>query len=80
MLKKANFTVKFSVSETDMQEDYCLSYRTEEWDYLSDEQRIKPSFTHIQQAKQCIAKDLGCHRHNVDVNEIYKIHNHLIIE
>ena len=80
MLKKANFTVKFCVDNTNMQEDYWLSYRTEEWDYLSDEQRLKSSLTHIQQAKQCIAKDLGCHRHNVEIKEIYKIHNHLIIK
>lgn len=80
MLKRANFTIKFSVDGIDMQEEYSLSYRTEEWDNLLDNERLNPSLTHIQQAKQYIAKDLGVRRHWVTVNNICKTHNHLIIE
>lgn len=58
MLKRANFTIKFSIDGIDMQEEYSLSYRTEEWDNLLDNERLKPSLTHIQQAKQYIANHL----------------------
>ena len=80
MLKRANFTIKFSVDGIDMQEEYSLSYRTEEWDNLLDNERLNPSLTHIQQAKQYIAKDLGVRRYWVTVNNICKIYNHLILE
>jgi hypothetical protein len=80
MLKRANFTIKFSIDGIDMQEEYSLSYRTEEWDNLLDNERLNPSLTHIQQAKQYIAKDLGVRRYWVTVNNICKTHNHLIIE
>ena len=80
MLKRTNFTIKFSVDVIYMQEEYSLSYRTEEWDNLLDNERLKPSLTHIQQAKQYIAKDLGVRRNLVTVNNICKIHNHLILE
>lgn len=86
MLKAHRFHVKFTVhtimsegGDVAMEEDYTLSYRTEEWEPESPN-NLKFSKTHIQGATGIIAKDLGVHRSQIRVTDIYKVHNSLIIE
>lgn len=86
MLQIHRFHVKFHVhalpsegGSVDMEEDYILSYRTEEWEPESPN-NLKLSKTHIQGATGIIAKDLGVHRSQIRVTDIYKVHNSLIIE
>jgi hypothetical protein len=63
-----------------MEEDYTLSYRTEEWEPEKLKNNLKLSKTHIQGATGIIAKDLGVHRSQIRITDIYKVHNSLIIE
>ena len=96
MLKAHKFHVKFTVhtimseggqilsyviqgGNVTMEEDYTLSYRTEEWEPESPN-NLKFSKTHIQGATGIIAKDLGVHRSQIRITDIYKVHNSLIIE
>lgn len=71
MLKAHRFHVKFTVhtimsegGDVTMEEDYTLSYRTEEWEPESPN-NLKFSKTHIQGATGIIAKDLGVHRSQI---------------
>lgn len=86
MLKVHGFHIKFTVhtimsegGDVAMEEDYTLSYRTEEWEPESPN-NLKLSKTHIQGATGIIAKDLGVRRSQIRVTDIYKVHNSLIIE
>lgn len=86
MLKVHRFHIKFIVhtimsegGDVAMEEDYTLSYRTEEWEPESTD-NLKLSKTHIQGATGIIAKDLGVHRSQIRITDIYKVHNSLIIE
>lgn len=81
MLKAHKFHVKFTVhtimsegGDVTMEEDYTLSYRTEEWEPESPN-NLKFSKTHIQGATGIIAKDLGVHRSQIRITDIYKVHN-----
>lgn len=86
MLRVHRFHIKFTVhtimsegGDVSMEEDYTLSYRTEEWEPESPN-NLKFSKTHIQGATGIIAKDLGVHRSQIRITDIYKVHNSLIIE
>lgn len=87
MLQAQRFHVKFTVyslmseggEAVAMEEDYTLSYRTEEWEPESP-CNLKLSKTHIQGATGIIAKDLGVRRSQITITDIYKVHNNLIIE
>lgn len=86
MLRAQRFHVKFTVyslisegGSVDMEEDYPLTYRTEEWEPESPN-NLKLSKTHIQGATGIIAKDLGVTRSRIMITDIYKVHNSLIIE
>ena len=72
-------TIMSEGGDVTMEEDYTLSYRTEEWEPESPN-NLKFSKTHIQGATGIIAKDLGVHRSQIRITDIYKVHNSLIIE
>ena len=85
MLRVHRFHIKFTVhtimsegGDVAMEEDYTLSYRTEEWEPESPN-NLKFSKTHIQGATGIIAKDLGVHRSQIRITDIYKVHNSLIM-
>lgn len=86
MLKNHKFHVKFHIytlpsegGSIDMEEDYVLAYRTEEWEPESPN-NLKLAKTHIQAATGAIAKDLGVRRSMIMITDIYKIHNSNIID
>ena len=86
MLKAHRFHIKFTVhtimsegGDVAMEEDYTLSYRTEEWEPESPN-NLKLAKTHIQAATGAIAKDLGVRRSMIMITDIYKIHNSNIID
>lgn len=58
MLKIHRFHVSFTIQGVQFDEEYSLPYRTEEWELLTEEERLKNNLTHIQAAKGIIAKEL----------------------
>lgn len=72
MLKSGLFSVVFKVEGIKFREEYNLLYRTEE-DYVKNS-------TLYQQATNAVSKDLKVVRHKVDIINIMKIHNDLILE
>lgn len=51
MLKIHRFHVSFTIQGVQFDEEYSLPYRTEEWELLTEEERLKNNLTHIQAAK-----------------------------
>ena len=80
MLKIHKFHISFTIQGVQFDEEYSLPYRTEEWELLTEEERLKNNLTHIQAAKGIIAKDLNTFRSHIEINQIVKIHNSLIID
>ena len=72
MLKSGLFSVVFKVERVKFREEYNLLYRTEE-DYVKNS-------TLYQQATNAVSKDLKVVRHKVDIINIMRIHNDLILE
>ena len=72
MLKSGLFSVVFKVEGVEFREEYNLLYRTEE-DYVKNS-------TLYQQATNAVSKDLKVVRRNVDIINIMRIHNDLILE
>lgn len=72
MLKSGLFSVVFKVEGVEFREEYNLLYRTEE-DYVKNS-------TLYQQATNVVSKDLKVVRRNVDIINIMRIHNDLILE
>ena len=72
MLKSGLFSVVFKVDGVEFREEYNLAYRTEE-DYVKNS-------TLYQQAANAVAKDLKVIRCKVDIINIMRIHNDLILE
>lgn len=70
----------FIIQGVQFDEEYSLPYRTEERELLTEEERLKNNLTHIQAAKGIIAKDLNSFRSHIEINQIVKIHNSLIID
>ena len=80
MLKMHKFYVSFTIQDVQFNEEYSLPYRTEEWELLTEKERLKNNLTHIQAAKGIIAKDLNTFRSHIEISQIVKIHNSLIID
>lgn len=72
MAKSGLFSVIFKVEGVEFREEYNLLYRTEE-DYVKNS-------TLYQQATNAVSKDLKVVRHKVDIINIMRIHNDLILE
>nr|UVM83069.1 MAG: hypothetical protein [Bacteriophage sp.]UWF95985.1 MAG: hypothetical protein [Bacteriophage sp.] len=72
MLKSGLFSVVFKVEGVEFREEYNLLYRTEE-DYVKNS-------TLCQQATNTVSKDLKVVRRKVDIINIMRIHNDLILE
>ena len=72
MLKSGLFSVVFKVEGVEFREEYNLLYITEE-DYVKNS-------TLYQQATNAVSKDLKVVRHKVDIINIMRIHNDLILE
>lgn len=72
MLKSGLFSVVFKVEGVEFREEYNLLYRNEE-DYVKNS-------TLYQQATNAVSKDLKVVRHKVDIINIMRIHNDLILE
>ena len=72
MLKSGLFSVVFKVEGVEFREEYNFLYRTEE-DYVKNS-------TLYQQATNAVSKDLKVVRHKVDIINIMRIHNDLILE
>lgn len=72
MLKSGLFSVVFKVEGVEFREEYNLLYRTEE-DYVKNS-------TLYQQATNTVSKDLKVVRRTVDIINIMRIHNDLILE
>lgn len=72
MLKSGLFSVVFKVEGVEFREEYNLLYRTEE-DYVKNS-------TLYQQATNAVSKDLKVVRRKVDIINIMRIHNNLILE
>lgn len=72
MLKSGLFSVVFKVEGVKFREEYNLLYRTEE-DYVKNS-------TLYQQATNAVSKDLKVVRHKVDIINIMRIHNDLILK
>lgn len=72
MLKSGLFSVVFKVEGVEFREEYNLLYITEE-DYVKNS-------TLYQQATNAVSKDLKVVRRKVDIINIMRIHNDLILE
>ena len=72
MLKSGLFSVVFKVEGVEFREEYNLLYRNEE-DYVKNS-------TLYQQATNAVSKDLKVVRHKVDIINIMRIHNDLLLE
>ena len=72
MLKSGLFSVVFKVEGVEFREEYNLLYITEE-DYVINS-------TLYQQATNAVSKDLKVVRRKVDIINIMRIHNDLILE
>ena len=82
MLKSHLFCVKFEIELKNNQsimcdEVYDLVYRTEEW---NDKVKFSRTSLHISNAIKAICKDLNVNSWQILIKDIYKIHNHLIID
>ena len=72
MLKSGLFSVVFKVEGVEIREEYNLLYITGE-DYVKNS-------TLYQQATNAVSKDLKVVRRKVDIINIMRIHNDLILE
>lgn len=72
MLKSGLFSVVFKVEGVEFREEYNLLYKTGE-DYVKNS-------TLYQQATNAVSKDLKVVRRKVDIINIMRIHNDLILE
>lgn len=72
MLKSGLFSVVFKVEGVEFREEYNLLYITEE-DYVKNS-------TLYQQATNAVSKDLKVVRRKVDIINIMRIHNDLILD
>ena len=81
MLKYHLFCVKFEIQENNQtfifDEVYELPYLTNEWE---EKNKLLPTFLHIDKVFDAICDDLKIKSHNILLIDIYKIHNHLIID